>query len=71
MSDTFTEHWLEAAKEHFEEALKTENWAMCRAVIGHLKDSGYAKQAVVLEESLVEAQNPHEGEAHYPKRSIL
>lgn len=57
MSDTYNDVWLEAAKEHFEQALKDEDFVMCRAVIQDLKENGFSKQAIVLEAILTEMQH--------------
>jgi hypothetical protein len=58
MSDKYNDVWLEDANMHFEEAIETEQWAMARAVIGDLKEGGFADSAVVLERRLRNILNP-------------
>ena len=48
--------WMEAAHESFEEALSKEQWALCREIIGDVRDVD-PKAAITLEGLLVEAQN--------------
>lgn len=57
MSDRHNDEWFVSAKENFEEAIETEQWAIARAVIADLKDNGFADSAVVLERELSKAQN--------------
>lgn len=56
MSHPSTENWLENAAENFQEALSTENWAFCRAIIADVRDQS-PSAANVMEKLLVEAQN--------------
>lgn len=50
------EAWLEVAKDNFEEAVGTENWALCRAIIEDVRDISPGS-ATVLERELKDKQN--------------
>lgn len=56
MSNKFNTEWLESAKEWFEEAVSTENWTLCRAIIDDVRDINPGS-ATVLERELFRVQN--------------
>jgi len=58
MSNRFNTEWLERAKEWFEEAVETENWALARSIIEDVRDIN-PDSAEVLERELTAKQNDH------------
>lgn len=57
MSHNQNTAWLEAALEHFEEAVQNGEWDMAQAIIADVHSNGFKDSAVVLQRELEEKQN--------------
>lgn len=53
------DEWLEAAKEHFEQAVVEENWNLAQSIIEDVRSEGFADSATVLARELTAKQHEY------------
>lgn len=55
MSHKINQEWLESAKESFEEAIESGQWALARDIVADVKSNGFRTEYETLNAQLVKA----------------